>query len=614
MKITANFKRYGYSVFGYLLVLFFINHFAIAGDLNSPITGSWVPIAQPNETGSSRALLSTKDGLYVGTSSGLYFSSDNGKSWQLITDQSIAVLSLIETPNKQMIIGTYRNGLIKVIPNEQDWQRVGLSDAFYIWDLISIGNTIFASSISNEGIAGVYSSRDNGSSWQPTALAELEVWSLSSPNNRHLYAGTNNGLYVSTDLGKTWALRNDGFDEGITVSQVSLVNNNLLASTGTLRSPGSGVFRFDKKSNKWQKFGAGLPTSVTVNSLVLKDEMLIAATAAFDGDKSGLYISQDFGETWFSTNFTSTEANHLILNNKNDLYVGTEGAGVWYSQDLKNWTSVSAGIRNWDVFSIYETKDLDLLAATSNGIWRLKSKTNVWLEPNIKLGASDFKQTSNNVLLSTAESNLLISKNQSQSWREVSLDGQYLVNLFVDGNRWYALDLRKPVKYSEDKGKSWQTLSIPEGQAARSMIKANNGDLLVSTREGIYRSDDNGRTWHLSHEDFYVWNFAKIGNGHLLASVTGRGMFRSRDNGQSWEEANNGFGEQPIRSAWSIVMVNKTIYLAAYNRGFFQSKNNGASWDSMSQDLKAPMALSLFATKSGVVYGGTSAGIYKWTE
>jgi len=558
MKITANFKRYGYSVFGYLLVLFFINHFAIAGDLNSPITGSWVPIAQPNETGSSRALLSTKDGLYVGTSSGLYFSSDNGKSWQLITDQSIAVLSLIETPNKQMIIGTYRNGLIKVIPNEQDWQRVGLSDAFYIWDLISIGNTIFASSISNEGIAGVYSSRDNGSSWQPTALAELEVWSLSSPNNRHLYAGTNNGLYVSTDLGKTWALRNDGFDEGITVSQVSLVNNNLLASTGTLRSPGSGVFRFDKKSNKWQKFGAGLPTSVTVNSLVLKDEMLIAATAAFDGDKSGLYISQDFGETWFSTNFTSTEANHLILNNKNDLYVGTEGAGVWYSQDLKNWTSVSAGIRNWDVFSIYETKDLDLLAATSNGIWRLKSKTNVWLEPNIKLGASDFKQTSNNVLLSTAESNLLISKNQSQSWREVSLDGQYLVNLFVDGNRWYALDLRKPVKYSEDKGKSWQTLSIPEGQAARSMIKANNGDLLVSTREGIYRSDDNGRTWHLSHEDFYVWNFAKIGNGHLLASVTGRGMFRSRDNGQSWEEANNGFGEQPIRSAWSIVMVNKT--------------------------------------------------------
>jgi photosystem II stability/assembly factor-like uncharacterized protein len=387
MQITLNFKRYCYSVLSYLFVLFFINHFAHAGDLNSPITGSWVPIEQPNATGSSRALLSTNDGLYVGTSSGLYFSSDNGKSWQLITDQSIAVLSLIETPNKQLIIGTYRNGLIKVTPNEQDWQRVGLSDAFYIWDLISIGNTIFASSVSREGIAGVYSSRDNGSSWQPTALAELDVWSLSSPNNRHLYAGTNNGLYVSTDLGKTWALRNDGFDEGITVSQVSLVNNNLLASTGTLRSPGSGVFRFDKKSNKWQKFGAGLPSSVTVNSLVLKDEILIAATAAFDGDKSGVYVSQNFGETWFSTNFTSSEANLLLLSNNNELYVGTEGAGVWHSKDLKNWTSVSSGIRNWDVFSIYETKGLDLLAATSNGIWRLKSQTNVWLKPNIKLGA-----------------------------------------------------------------------------------------------------------------------------------------------------------------------------------------------------------------------------------
>jgi len=614
MKIIATFKRYGYSVCGYLLVLFFISHFAIAGDSNSSIMGSWVPIAQPNETGSSRALLSTKDGLYVGTSSGLYFSSDTGKSWQLITDQSIAVLSLLETPNKQLIVGTYRNGLIKVTPNNQNWQRVGLSDAFYIWDLVSIGNTIFASSVSRAGIAGVYSSNDNGSSWQPTNLAELEVWSLSSPNNRHLYAGTNNGLYVSTDLGETWALRNDGFDEEITVSQVSLVNNQLLASTGRLRSPGAGIFRFDDKTKKWQKFGTGLPASVTVNSLVLKDQTLVAATNTFDNVKKGLYVSQDFGITWQAANFTSTVGNHLILSDKGELYVGTEGAGVWSSKDLKNWTSKSTGIRNWDVFSLYKTKDQELLSGTSNGIWHLPLNSRVWLEPSIKLTASDFKETTNNILLSTAENSLLISKDQSHNWQEVSLDAQILVGLFVDGERWYALDLRKPIKYTDDKGKSWQSISIPGEQAARAMIKANNGDLLVSTREGLYRSSDNARTWSLSRENFYVWSFAKISNGYLLASVTGRGMFRSKDDGHTWEEVNKGFGEQVIRSAWSIVVVNKLIYLAAYDRGFFQSKNNGASWESMPQGLKAPMALSLFATKSGNIYGGTSAGVYKWTE
>ena len=175
--------------------------FAFASNVSA--NGNWIPIVQPPETGSSRAMLETSDGIYVGTSSGLYFSANQSKSWQLMTEQSVVVSSLIETSNKQIMIGTYRGGLMKFSPKTKQIKVVGITDAFYINGLVSIGNTLFATSFSRDGDAGVYFSKDNGDNWLATNFLEKMVWSLSSPDGKSLYAGTQSGLFVSTNLGET---------------------------------------------------------------------------------------------------------------------------------------------------------------------------------------------------------------------------------------------------------------------------------------------------------------------------------------------------------------------------------------------------------------------------
>jgi hypothetical protein len=129
--------------------------------VNAGDNGYWTPIVQPLATDITRTLLSTDEGLYAGSVSGLYFSPDNGKTWQLITDHSISADSLLETKSKHILVGAYRKGLIRINPKTKTWRVIALPDAIYINDLVKIDNNIFVTSASNNGIAGVYLSIDD---------------------------------------------------------------------------------------------------------------------------------------------------------------------------------------------------------------------------------------------------------------------------------------------------------------------------------------------------------------------------------------------------------------------------------------------------------------------
>ena len=217
-------------------------------------------------------------------------------------------------------------------------------------------------------------------------------------------------------------------------------------------------------------------------------------------------------------------------------------------------------------------------------------------------------------ILSSSNKDLLVTSGEADNWQRHEMQGGNVINLYADGSRWYVMDIEKPPHYSDDSGKSWKPVLINLDQAFRSITKTSNGHLLASNRTGIYRSVDNGENWILDKENMHVWNFAQNSKGYLFASVYGQGMFISLDNGNNWQNINHGFGENPIRLAWSILVSNDVLYIAAFDRGFFQSFDNGESWQSMNNGLNKQMALSLHQSPDGTIYGGTSTGIYKWSK
>ena len=101
--------------------------------------------------------------------------------------------------------------------------------------------------------------------------------------------------------------------------------------------------------------------------------------------------------------------------------------------------------------------------------------------------------------------------------------------------------LLSPILFAQN---FWQHTGAPEGGMAVSMIEADNGDILLGTTEGTFRSADTGANWTLSENGMsshYNTDLFKHDNGDIYAAGFDRlngesRLHRSTDNGQTWIE------------------------------------------------------------------------------
>jgi len=159
------------------------------------------------------AWTTVSDGVIISTEDhGLYASHDGLKTWHT----SGRGLPTNNTPGSLMAANQYT----KVYPHLK------------VKTLVTHKQSVYAGSY----LQGVYVSHDEGSSWQPCSEGLGEATSvrcLYSLNNIH-YAGTDTGIYRSTDDGQHWSL----VTQGMQVNDFTSWNNTIYAATnqGVLRS------------------------------------------------------------------------------------------------------------------------------------------------------------------------------------------------------------------------------------------------------------------------------------------------------------------------------------------------------------------------------------------
>ena len=153
--------------------------------------------------------------IFAGTSEGLWRSKDGGKRWMLLTSKTLVIRSIVVTPDKpnRVLIATDDFG-VRISENlgtDFNESNTGFSHRHVLAimpDATERGRLL--ASVFHDGSGGsVFSSSDGGESWQSssTGLAGRDVFSFyQMPNNPEtVYAGTNTGVYRSTDRGASWA-------------------------------------------------------------------------------------------------------------------------------------------------------------------------------------------------------------------------------------------------------------------------------------------------------------------------------------------------------------------------------------------------------------------------
>src|SRR4030095_623192 len=174
--------------------------------------------------------------MIAGTSEGIFYSTNNGLSWNASHITQWTVFAVAANSNTAFAgissgIGS-TTGVYRSNNSGVSWQITSLSNgAFDIVCITTNGSTVFAGDLTN----GLYRSIDNGANWTYSASgipANTGVFAIGVSNNT-IFAGTQEsagGIFRSTNNGSNWTLINQGLFS-TAVQAICANNQNLFAGT-----------------------------------------------------------------------------------------------------------------------------------------------------------------------------------------------------------------------------------------------------------------------------------------------------------------------------------------------------------------------------------------------
>ena len=255
--------------------------------------------------------------MLIGNNSGVWYSSNSGASWtsagSALPDRNISSLA---TSGADLLAGT-SSGLFVSKDQGQSWSLRGIPVTNVV-SMCSNNTMVFAAASWNTSAS--YMTTSHGSEWfiQKPQLPAGNVYSLAFSSGS-LVAGTDTGVFVSTDNGQSWSSRSDGLSSW-SVQTVGVNGSYWFAGTLT-----TGLFRSENSGLAWSKATTGLDETRYVTSMLCQGNMVYAGT-----HYGGLLISSDNGKTWSKTGSlpVATIVTGIILKG-NSLFAGTyNGQGL----------------------------------------------------------------------------------------------------------------------------------------------------------------------------------------------------------------------------------------------------------------------------------------------
>jgi hypothetical protein len=151
--------------------------------------------------------------------------------------------------------------------NDTSWTAVnnGLANTLVSAFTVS-GTNLFAGTLN-----GVFLSTDNGISWTKTSLANTSV-SAFAVSGTNLFSGTNRGVFLSSNYGTSWTAVSSGLTD-TDVCALAVSGTNLFAGTVF-----GHVFLSTNNGTSWTAVSKGLPANVRIYTLCVNGSNLFAGT------------------------------------------------------------------------------------------------------------------------------------------------------------------------------------------------------------------------------------------------------------------------------------------------------------------------------------------------
>jgi photosystem II stability/assembly factor-like uncharacterized protein len=476
---------------------------------------------------------------------------------------------------------------------------------------------------------------------------------LAIPDGR-LYAGTESGIFRSTDRGDSWTA------VGLPIEMESVVALAFSSTVLYAGTDGSGVFISSDGGDSWIPANEGLPTweadvlgYFRVTSLAVADAVYAGIEGASEGpDPGGVYRSEDGGRSWEPTSLTGVNITSLAVSGA-ALYAAKQGSGVLRSLDRgETWTRTGlADMPDVTALVVYQETVYAVLAL-AGGVWRLSDDGESWMDLGLECWSGASLAVLGTDLYVGAADGVYRSSDGGESWVLPTQTPTEVKALGVLGTALYAGTEGTGILRSEDNGVSWVPVNRGLTSLHVSALAASDAELFAATLYGgVWRSSDAGESWvNVGLTNMILTALTRSDRG-LYAGALGveryaGGVFRFAGESSSWialnqepgaardvfslvtidgamlaassggvhrlDEANDRWTLAGLSDLFceTVVASGSMIYVSTSGGGTYRSYDAGKSWEAIGP-TNLP-AITAFAVAGQTVYAGTSdAGVFR---
>lgn len=527
----------------------------------------------------SLAAAASEPGRFAaGTTQGVYLSTDAGNTWARISDpMNLEMLGItavaIDPQNPQIIYAGTTHLPWKTTDGGKTWHsiRAGMindSDVFSIFIDPNSPDRVFASACS-----GIYRSVNRGDVWEkilgiPNTSRRTHVIRLDPTAPGTIYAGTTMGLFRSNDAGGSWRQLNE--------QQVNSLAFGPAKTNMYLALEEGGLWKSDDQGKTLAPLNHGF-VARRLTAVASAGKRLFAIQAQ-DGLSTGLFTSDDTGETWQRiANPAGLAGVHL------ENITGVPGSDqvLFAANGRQLFKSADAG-RSWKPVALtgtYKEKGKPVRVRTAKGHYVTRQRTiERTLRPSAINDIAAIASGTHTVLFVASDRGLLRSTDGGAKWTFASaglLSPFHKISSSPLNDGRLVARSNLALYFSNDFGETWKTIPFPLETSQINTVAVppvnSSSRLLVATFRGLYSSKDDGQTWFVVNSGLPVSTVESViyspTEPNVAYAVEFGQLYRSKDGGVQWSAVPSTFRALQIRQLWQPALLPDRLFAVTNDIG-----------------------------------------------